>query len=242
MPVSASTGRRATSRTAMPATGRAGCSPARTGAGASTARNSTAASPAWSSATRAPVEFAQRHRLQVGRDDLVHRPALRHPDRLRGRQAGLRAASCRLPFRSAQRRPARGGGRLPGSERALLLARRAPGSTSSRPACSSTRTRFSTSASSTWPRMAACPEARCSARSRPAMPTGSAATSTAISGRAPATVPTASIPAANCIGKILVPSTVANLTFGGRNNSRLFLCASHTLYAIYVNVRGAPLL
>jgi gluconolactonase len=41
------------------------------------------------------------------------------------------------------------------------------------------------------------------------------------------------------IGAIKVPSTVSNLTFGGRNRSRLFICASHTLYAIYTNQRGA---
>jgi gluconolactonase len=46
-------------------------------------------------------------------------------------------------------------------------------------------------------------------------------------------------PAGALLGKIKVPSVVANLTFGGRNRSRLFLCASHTLYAIYVNRRGA---
>jgi gluconolactonase len=36
-----------------------------------------------------------------------------------------------------------------------------------------------------------------------------------------------------------VPSTVANLTFGGRNRSRLFICAGRALYSIYVNKRGA---
>jgi gluconolactonase len=46
-------------------------------------------------------------------------------------------------------------------------------------------------------------------------------------------------PSGDLLGKIYVPSTVANLTFGGRNRSRLFLCASHTLYAIYTNQRGA---
>jgi len=40
------------------------------------------------------------------------------------------------------------------------------------------------------------------------------------------------------LGKILTPSLVSNLTFGGRNRSRLFLCASHRLMAIYTNVRG----
>ncbi len=41
------------------------------------------------------------------------------------------------------------------------------------------------------------------------------------------------------IGRIRTPFAVSNLAFGGRNRSRLFLCASHTLYAIYTNVRGA---
>jgi gluconolactonase len=46
-------------------------------------------------------------------------------------------------------------------------------------------------------------------------------------------------PSGVLLGKIKVPYTVSNLTFGGRNRSRLFLCASHTLYAIYTNCRGA---
>lgn len=46
-------------------------------------------------------------------------------------------------------------------------------------------------------------------------------------------------PGGELMGKILVPSTVANFTFGGRNRSRLFLCASHTVYAIFTNTRGA---
>jgi gluconolactonase len=41
------------------------------------------------------------------------------------------------------------------------------------------------------------------------------------------------------LGLIHVPFTVSNLTFGGRNRSRLFICASHTLFAIYTNQRGA---
>ena len=41
------------------------------------------------------------------------------------------------------------------------------------------------------------------------------------------------------LGKILAGGVVANLTFGGRNRCRLFLCASHALMAIYTNVRGA---
>lgn len=39
-------------------------------------------------------------------------------------------------------------------------------------------------------------------------------------------------------GKVGVPGTLANLTFGGRHRSRLFVCGGHTLYATYLNVRG----
>ncbi|MHB1676885.1 MAG: SMP-30/gluconolactonase/LRE family protein [Sulfuriferula sp.] len=45
-------------------------------------------------------------------------------------------------------------------------------------------------------------------------------------------------PSGALLGKIKVPHPVSNLTFGGRNRSRLFICASHTLYAIYTNQRG----
>jgi gluconolactonase len=41
------------------------------------------------------------------------------------------------------------------------------------------------------------------------------------------------------LGRIKTPFPVSNLTFGGRCRSRLFICASHTLYAIYTNQRGA---
>jgi len=46
-------------------------------------------------------------------------------------------------------------------------------------------------------------------------------------------------PSGALLGKILTGGTVANLEFGGRNRSRLFLCAGHRLCAIYTNVRGA---
>ena len=41
------------------------------------------------------------------------------------------------------------------------------------------------------------------------------------------------------LGKILTGAPVSNLAFGGRHKSRLFICASHKLLAIYTNVRGA---
>lgn len=40
------------------------------------------------------------------------------------------------------------------------------------------------------------------------------------------------------IGRIALPERCANLCFGGRANSRLFMAASHSLYALYVNVAG----
>ncbi len=46
-------------------------------------------------------------------------------------------------------------------------------------------------------------------------------------------------PSGKLLGKIRVPCSVENLTFGDRNGSRLFICAAHTLYAIFLNVRGA---
>ena len=46
-------------------------------------------------------------------------------------------------------------------------------------------------------------------------------------------------PSGDLLGKIKVPFTVSNVEFGGRNRAQLFICASHTLYAIYTNVRGA---
>ena len=46
-------------------------------------------------------------------------------------------------------------------------------------------------------------------------------------------------PDGTLLGKILTGGTVSNLTFGGRNHARLFMCASHRLMAVYTNVRGA---
>jgi gluconolactonase len=46
-------------------------------------------------------------------------------------------------------------------------------------------------------------------------------------------------PEGRLLGKILLPHRVSNLAFGGRAKSRLFIAGSHTLYAIYLNRRGA---
>lgn len=45
-------------------------------------------------------------------------------------------------------------------------------------------------------------------------------------------------PAGEPIGRIALPERCANLCFGGRHRNRLFMAASQSVYAIYVNVRG----
>ncbi len=46
-------------------------------------------------------------------------------------------------------------------------------------------------------------------------------------------------PSGALLGKLKVPFVVSNLTFGGRSRSRIFICGSQTLFAQYVNRRGA---
>jgi gluconolactonase len=46
-------------------------------------------------------------------------------------------------------------------------------------------------------------------------------------------------PGGRLLGKVLVPYRVSNLTFGGYHRNRLFIGGSHTLFAIFLNRRGA---
>jgi gluconolactonase len=46
-------------------------------------------------------------------------------------------------------------------------------------------------------------------------------------------------PNGDLIGKIHLPETTANLTFGGPKKSRLFICASTSVYSLYLNDVGA---
>ncbi|MBV8989188.1 MAG: SMP-30/gluconolactonase/LRE family protein, partial [Solirubrobacterales bacterium] len=48
------------------------------------------------------------------------------------------------------------------------------------------------------------------------------------------------LPDGTLIGKIRVPETVANVAFGGLRRTRLFICASSSLYAVHLAVKGAP--
>lgn len=46
-------------------------------------------------------------------------------------------------------------------------------------------------------------------------------------------------PEGELLGKLLISETVANVTFGGPRKNRLFICASTSVYAIYLNRKGA---
>lgn len=49
-------------------------------------------------------------------------------------------------------------------------------------------------------------------------------------------------PEGELIGKIKVPEVVANLAFGGRRGNRLFITATTSVYSLFLNVSGAPML
>ena len=46
-------------------------------------------------------------------------------------------------------------------------------------------------------------------------------------------------PSAERIGMIRLPETCANVSFGGPRRNRLFMTASQSLYAVYVQTAGA---
>lgn len=45
-------------------------------------------------------------------------------------------------------------------------------------------------------------------------------------------------PAGELLGKIMVPEVIANCTFGGPDKNRLFIAATKSIYAIYLNTTG----
>ena len=47
-------------------------------------------------------------------------------------------------------------------------------------------------------------------------------------------------PDGTLIGRILLPERCANLCFGGRKRNRLFMTASQSVYALYVEAQGNP--
>jgi gluconolactonase len=46
-------------------------------------------------------------------------------------------------------------------------------------------------------------------------------------------------PDGTLIGQVLLPEACANLCFGGPAGNRLFMAASRSIYALYVNATGA---
>ena len=46
-------------------------------------------------------------------------------------------------------------------------------------------------------------------------------------------------PSGDALGKIRIPTMVANLTFGGPRRNRLFITATDRLFAVYVAATGA---
>jgi len=48
-------------------------------------------------------------------------------------------------------------------------------------------------------------------------------------------------PDGTLLGKILLPEVVANVAFGGPKRNRLFICATTSVFALYVNARGCGL-
>lgn len=47
-------------------------------------------------------------------------------------------------------------------------------------------------------------------------------------------------PGGALLGKIRIPETVANVCFGGLKRNRLYICATRTLFATYLNTTGLP--
>ena len=46
-------------------------------------------------------------------------------------------------------------------------------------------------------------------------------------------------PDGTLLGKVLIPEVVANVCFGGAKRNRLLICATTSLYAVYLNTQGA---
>jgi gluconolactonase len=40
------------------------------------------------------------------------------------------------------------------------------------------------------------------------------------------------------LGRVILPTAVANVAFGGLKKNRLFICASQALYSVFLNTRG----
>ena len=187
----------------------------------------------------------ERRGGEVRRLDLVHRPALRHPGRLRGPQAASRNCRTHVYRLRSARRPLRGGGeRHRRPERPRLLARRDRCSTSSRAGRTPARRSV---AYDVVGRTAALEQRRDAHRCRSpaARRTASAWTWTAISGAAGAwaTAELDGVRVFNPDGRADRPHRPAGalrqpLLRRAATGTGCSWPASQSLYALYVNTRG----
>ena len=193
-------------------------------------------------------ECAERRRRPSGRRDLVHRSRLRPALALRGRQGRVRTADPHLPPRPGHRRGrASSTTSLAKAQRAGLLARLSAGSTSPTPA---PRTSPATRGGST------CSTLADGGRLSPPRvfhdfgPAGSPdgfrvdtdGNVWAAVGWGGPDVDGVRVLARDGepIGAIHLPEGAANLCFGGVKRNRLFITASQSLYALYVDAQGVP--
>ena len=191
---------------------------------------------------RQAAELAQRRRGEIRRLDLVHRSDLRPARQLRGLQGRVRDRRQCLPDR--RRRPAK----PPSSPKAC----------SGRTGCASRRTKKS---STSW-NPAACRTARFSPMT--SSPGGDTISNKRVLIDAGPGTPDGMrcdidgnlwcgwgmgdpeldgvvvyAPDGVLIGRIALPERCANLCFGGLKRNRLFMAASQSIYALYVNTQGA---
>ncbi len=181
---------------------------------------------------RQAVQQSQRRRRAVGWLDLVHRPELRHRQRLRRDKAPSEIGGCHV----YRLEPDTGSVHLVADDSTAptgwpFLSTSA-GSTSSIPATS-------TSAVSKSPETVRSPAGRSSPTATPAPLTASQLDD---AGR----VWAAAHDGVHCfdqdgtlIGKLHLPEIVSNLTFGGLKRNDLFITASGSVYSLRANVTGA---
>ena len=193
---------------------------------------------------RQAAEFAQRRRGQIGRIDLVHRPALRHPGLLRGREG--RAGTARPPIY-----------RIDGQTGAVtMVADESPARTAWRSRPMNRKLYVVASAREPNRKILAydvVADGTKLANGRMFIDAGPGGTPDGFRvdidgnlwcgwGMGDAELDGVRIfnPAGEPIGHIASAGACANLCFGGRWRNRLFMAASHGLYSLYVNTQGAP--
>ena len=185
-------------------------------------------------------QLPERRRREVRRLDLVHRPELRHRQRVRGRRRRVRDRRLqRLPHRPRRRRRHPRHRRPRPAERHRLLARRVAALRQPTPAAATAPTTSPRSAP-TRSRSTARPSttATTSRSARRALFDGFRVDTRGHVWSSAGDGVHCFAPDGTLLGKILVPEICANVCFGGRKRNRLFICATTSVFAHYVNARG----